>query len=46
MALMAKAQKEFKEVIAGQLEVAGPHLQHLQALYLKHQQAHTAVEKG
>jgi hypothetical protein len=46
MTLVAKAQKEFKEIIAGQLEVPGPHLQHLQALYLKHQQAHTAVEKG
>jgi hypothetical protein len=38
------AQKEFAAQITDQLEVAGPHLQYLNAFYHKHQQPHDPVE--
>ena len=46
MTIAPEVKKEFKKLIGDQVETVGPHLQQLKALYLKHQQAHTAVEKG
>ena len=40
----AKAQKEFAAQITDELEVPGPHLQQLKAMYHKHQQPHETVE--
>jgi hypothetical protein len=46
MTIAPEVKKEFEKLIGDQVETVGPHLQQLKALYLKHQQAHTAVEKG
>jgi len=44
--LSLEAQKEFAGIIEGQLEVVGPHLQQLNAIYHKHQQTHAMTGAG
>jgi hypothetical protein len=41
MTIGPEVKKEFKKLVADQVETVGPHLQQLKAIYQKHVQAHT-----
>ena len=44
--IILKAQKEFAGFVDGQLELVGPHLQQINTIYHKHQQAHAVGGAG